>query len=512
MVKTTSKKNIIVFIIATCALLCALFSFTSVAKAEIVDDEAAYEEAIEWTSWEYEDSGIWENFSHRYNYTGSLSGMDHIWDYDTNAIHISTAGEGSNVYLVTLELTSSGGWLDVQVIEDCPLIVFDIEFSAQADENYYFGEDMAAPYYIFVKDLTLDTVRIDRSLFSQDVCIEGFSYYAPIPNSQTQTFLDLDTTNVRYNDEVISIHEFKREAGSYNTGEEAQSSTPRFEDVSSFFDGDNSGEAGGESGGTEGGGESGGTEGGGDPEDPEEPEDPEDPNGELIEIEFFDESIIDSIGEKAYATITVGVDALTLPVAPTKDYYTFVSWYYLNEELEECYINSTNFLSFANSLTKSSRLYTKWRENVLITFNYFDGNAEVNEVYDLTANAGSPFPFEPERPGYDFVGWYYFNETNEFVEFKEEQIYSLSESLTLYAQWTKENGDMPISSSSTSQENQETSSSTEDETLSISTSYAPSKNNKKWGLGLSNNVTNIVWLVIIVVILIVVFKNKKNKK
>ena len=128
-------------------------------------------------------------------------------------------------------------------------------------------------------------------------------------------------------------------------------------------------------------------------------------------------------GGTAVDNVTVAHgNKLTEPEAPTKEGYTFASWY-SDPELQNEY-------DFNTEVTSSFTLYAKWQIKVYtITFNTNGGST----IADTSINHGDKLtePETPTKEGYTFIGWFTDTELQNEYDFNTE----VTSSFTLYAKW-----------------------------------------------------------------------------
>jgi len=126
----------------------------------------------------------------------------------------------------------------------------------------------------------------------------------------------------------------------------------------------------------------------------------------------------------ASQTVTHGETA-TKPTDPTREGYTFDSWYSDDVTFE-------NEWDFSTVLTDDITLYAKWIINQY-TFT-FESNGGT-PVASQTVNHGEPAtkPTDPTREGYTFDGWY-----SDDVTFENEWDFStvVTDEIALYAKWS----------------------------------------------------------------------------
>lgn len=125
-------------------------------------------------------------------------------------------------------------------------------------------------------------------------------------------------------------------------------------------------------------------------------------------------------------------ETINLPSGITKTGYEFMGWFD-NAGCTGDALGSTYTLPAKAENGAHITLYAKWqvKENT-ISFNSMGGN----EVPSITQEYGTPVtpPADPERAGYDFLGWY----ENEDCSGNKYVFTTMpAESITLYAKWAK---------------------------------------------------------------------------
>ena len=120
----------------------------------------------------------------------------------------------------------------------------------------------------------------------------------------------------------------------------------------------------------------------------------------------------------------------TQPATPERTGYNFVGWFTDNGT----FLNQWNFAS--SIVTKDTTLYAKWQ---IKTYTVSFAGEEIN-IAPQTVNHGSTAtqPATPERPGFEFVGWFTDNIT--FLEEWDFDTDVVTQDTTLYAKWKKKNG------------------------------------------------------------------------
>lgn len=137
-------------------------------------------------------------------------------------------------------------------------------------------------------------------------------------------------------------------------------------------------------------------------------------------------------GSVSETSKTVMIDsAYTLPVATRTGFY-FVGWFDAATGGTK-YANATgesvaNWVEYANKT-----LYAQYSEIPVVSF---ETNCET-EIADRYADAEFAMPEDPVCEGYEFLGWYKQNNTNEKFTFSSYE--QFTQSTTLYAQWRSKN-------------------------------------------------------------------------
>ena len=124
--------------------------------------------------------------------------------------------------------------------------------------------------------------------------------------------------------------------------------------------------------------------------------------------------------------VTVG-NAYTLPV-PQKEGHHFNGWF--DSETGGVQYTDAQGASLVKwSEYENKTLYAQYTAIPVVTFNT-NGGSEIAPMY---ADSDFKMPADPIRDGYEFIGWFTENNTdNEFIFTSVEDI---TESITLYAQW-----------------------------------------------------------------------------
>ncbi|MFE5321174.1 InlB B-repeat-containing protein [Paenibacillus sp. NPDC056579] len=130
-------------------------------------------------------------------------------------------------------------------------------------------------------------------------------------------------------------------------------------------------------------------------------------------------------------TVVYNENAVRPAVDPTKTGYTFVGWY-TDGTLNTPY-------SFASSITDNTTIYAKWSiNNYAVRFQSNGGSSVANQ--SVTYNTYASEPAAPEKPGYDFRGWYTDSGMTSPFGFSTTAITS---DLTLFAKWTMNSPGVP---------------------------------------------------------------------
>ena len=125
------------------------------------------------------------------------------------------------------------------------------------------------------------------------------------------------------------------------------------------------------------------------------------------------------------ATLNKG-EAVSAPENPTRDGYSFAGWKTQDGAL----------WNFTSPVTKSMTLIASWVKNdaentATVSFDLKGGDTS-SYTSSVTVQKGSVLaePMEPQRPGYDFVGWFYLGEEFDFTN------KVIAGDITLIAHWT----------------------------------------------------------------------------
>ncbi|KOP71417.1 hypothetical protein AMS59_18520 [Lysinibacillus sp. FJAT-14745] len=138
-------------------------------------------------------------------------------------------------------------------------------------------------------------------------------------------------------------------------------------------------------------------------------------------------------GSEVSAKEVVEEELLPLPATPVKDGNTFAGWY-KDEELIEGW-------DFAKDVvTKNVTLYAKWTKDETSELSYtvsFDSNggSEVSAI-EVVERELLPSPATPVKDGHTFASWYKDIGHTTAWDFVKDRV---SENITLYAKWTKDN-------------------------------------------------------------------------
>lgn len=136
------------------------------------------------------------------------------------------------------------------------------------------------------------------------------------------------------------------------------------------------------------------------------------------------------VDDDIFSTLqTSGNELITLPVAPKKESYEFVGWFFdkdtFNNQLkEDTYLNKSldqDINVYANYLFKEEPV-----KEFTVTFDTCGGD----KMDSITTSIISSEPI-PTRDGYTFLGWYLENTYISKVTFP----YEVKQNITLYAKW-----------------------------------------------------------------------------
>jgi len=120
-------------------------------------------------------------------------------------------------------------------------------------------------------------------------------------------------------------------------------------------------------------------------------------------------------------------DLVKAPTTPVKEGYQFDGWY-KDKELE----NAWDFAK--DKVTADITLYAKWTKDYTVTFDSKGGSEIPSQIVPYKALVKAPS--DPEKEGYLFIGWYKNKEFTKAWDFAKDVV---TEDLTLYARWMKEN-------------------------------------------------------------------------
>ena len=113
---------------------------------------------------------------------------------------------------------------------------------------------------------------------------------------------------------------------------------------------------------------------------------------------------------------------------PERTGYTFAGWYTDDETYQNEVTESTAF-------NTSTAIYANWIENITITFNAKGGTVIPSSKTFPTGTAIGELP-TPEKPDYDFAGWYTDDETYQ-NEVTESTVFNTT--TEIYAKWNDQN-------------------------------------------------------------------------
>lgn len=108
------------------------------------------------------------------------------------------------------------------------------------------------------------------------------------------------------------------------------------------------------------------------------------------------------VGAPAMVTesVTLG-DKLTEPEQPRRDRYSFTGWF------TDAACTAENKFDFSTEINSSLTLYAGWiQTEATVTFDYNYEGAPASSTQDINVGDKISLPAEPERVGYDFLGWF----------------------------------------------------------------------------------------------------------
>lgn len=139
----------------------------------------------------------------------------------------------------------------------------------------------------------------------------------------------------------------------------------------------------------------------------------------VFRVDF--ETLGGSLGNQENPVYVVSGDTVTQPADPTFEGYRFDGWYKNASYAVE--------YNFSTPVTTDLKLYAKWTKLWTVTFMLYDGQSLEQTVPDGDSMVK---PEDPNRPGYDFAGWYSDPDcTNKWPNFDIE----ITKDYTLYAKW-----------------------------------------------------------------------------
>ncbi len=139
----------------------------------------------------------------------------------------------------------------------------------------------------------------------------------------------------------------------------------------------------------------------------------------VFRVDF--ETLGGSLGDQENPVYVVSGDTVTQPADPTFEGYRFDGWYKNASYAVE--------YNFSTPVTTDLKLYAKWTRLWTVTFMLYDGQSLEQTVPDGDSMVK---PEDPNRPGYDFAGWYSDPDcTNKWPNFDIE----ITKDYTLYAKW-----------------------------------------------------------------------------
>ena len=115
---------------------------------------------------------------------------------------------------------------------------------------------------------------------------------------------------------------------------------------------------------------------------------------------------------------------VNLPQTPTKEGYSFVGWYQ-DKDLTVEFDKDT-------LITSNITLYAKWVDEIIYTVSFeTNGGTEITKISVVENNVIDFTSINPQKPGYEFVGWY----IDSALKNKFDVDTKINSDLTLYAKW-----------------------------------------------------------------------------
>lgn len=140
-----------------------------------------------------------------------------------------------------------------------------------------------------------------------------------------------------------------------------------------------------------------------------------------VAYHYMDEEIDDKVINVRVGEIPKKPDVISKNGKSTSD------WYF-DKSLQRVY-------NFTSGLTSNTDLYTKWMDDVVVSFDYQDGTTGI-KTETIHYNTTVTKPNDPVREGYSFMGWY------NIPNYKQGKKFDFSSKIltsqTIYAAWEKD--------------------------------------------------------------------------
>ncbi|MBO5714262.1 MAG: InlB B-repeat-containing protein, partial [Clostridia bacterium] len=152
-----------------------------------------------------------------------------------------------------------------------------------------------------------------------------------------------------------------------------------------------------------------------------------------LKVRLYSQNI--KVDQNIINTLTVNYNEKAIkPQNPEKEGFLFVKWVYFD--------NQTAEFDFNQKLTANVDLLAIWQEKPAETFtvNFYDGYEIINDEiidgesiysHEVQKNGTVSAPNDPEKTGYTFVGWKYFDQPQQLVDYTDSV--AITENLKVYA-------------------------------------------------------------------------------